>query len=96
MRNYEFAPPLGDFDMGILFLIVNDVPDVGHLTFFKTNQNIACEARQHDPFAIVYLRSVQGTWYKGEYCYSNSRYKFLPVGMAAVPQLILMMDVLKP
>lgn len=96
MRTFERAAPNGDFSMGTLFLVVNDIPEVGHCTYYKKNLITAREAKDEDPFAIVYLLTEQGTWFKGDYCYTDGRHKFLPVGLAAVPQLILMMNVVKP
>lgn len=96
MRNFNFNPPLVEYSMGTLFLVVNEIPEVGHCTYYSTNLKIAQEAKDEDPFAIVFLHAEQGTWYKGEYCYTNGRYKFTPVGVAAVPELILMMNVVKP
>ncbi|AXC36488.1 hypothetical protein HOT57_gp44 [Pseudomonas phage phCDa] len=96
MRTFTAAAPFGEMTMGILYLVVNEVPEVCHNTYFKTNLSIAKEAYQNDPFAIVYLFTEQGRWFKGEYCYSNQRHHFTPVGMAAVPDLILTMRLMQP
>jgi hypothetical protein len=96
MRTFERAAPFGEFSMGTLFLVVNDIPEVCHCTYYKTNLKIAREAKDEDPFAIVFLLTEQGTWFKGDYCYTDGRHKFTPVGKSAVPQLILMMNVVKP
>lgn len=82
--------------MGTMFLIINDQPCDVETHRFADICAIGFKAVQCDPFAILYLRDMQGVWHKGEYCYSNQRHKFLPVGLAAVPKLILMMEVLKP
>lgn len=96
MRKKDWSAPLGEYSLGTLFLVVNDIPEVGHCTHFRTNLMLAREAKDEDPFAIVFLLSEQGTWYKGDYSYADSRHKFLPVGMAAIPELILMMNVVRP
>lgn len=96
MKNYDFNRPLGDYEMGILFLIINNVPEVSHRTYYRTLCFMAKDAQRDDPFAIVFLQSEQGNWYKGEYCYADCRHKFIPVGLAAVPDVILMMNMVKP
>lgn len=82
--------------MGTLFLVINDMPEVCNKTHFHTNLDTAKEAQKNDPFAIVFLLDERGAWYKGDYCYTDRRHKFLPVGMAAIPELILMMNVVRP
>lgn len=82
--------------MGTLFLVVNDIPEVCNKTYFRTNLCTAQEAQKNDPFAIVFLLNERGVWYKGDYCYTDRRHKFIPVGMAAIPELILMMNVVRP
>lgn len=96
MRNYNFSPPLGEYDMGTLFLVVNEVPEVCNKTYLRTNICTAQEAHKNDPFAIVFLLDERGAWYKGDYCYTDRRHKFIPVGVPAVPELIRTMRMLQP
>ena len=96
MRNNNFNAPLLDYDMGILFTVINDVPEVGHSTFYKTNFNIAREAYHEDPFAIVFLQTDKGNWYKCDRGLADSGIEFHRVGHAAVPAIILMMGMLQP
>lgn len=96
MRKKDWNAPLGEYSLGTLFLVVNDIPEVGHCTHFRTNLILAREAKDEDPFAIVFLLSEQGTWYKGDYCYTDRRHKFIPVGVPAVPELIRTMRMLQP
>lgn len=94
--NWDFEAPLSKASCGILFLIVNNEPEVTLRMSFNAILQ-ACEGvRKNDPFCVVYLQDDNRRWYKGEHCYANQRYKFTPVGLAAIPDVILMMELVKP
>lgn len=94
-KNNVISPTRG-LDYGVLYLIVNNEPEVTLRMSFNAILQSCEGVRKNDPFAVVYVRNDNGVWYKGEHCYSNERYKFAPVGMAAVPDVILMMELVKP
>lgn len=98
MNNWKTTkdrPPLG-LSMGVVYQVVNNDPNITtSLTYNAILQ--WCEGvRKDDPFCVVYVLGHTHTWFKGEYCYSNQRYKFTPVGLAAVPDVILMMEICQP
>ena len=91
----RIAPTRG-LDHGVLYLFVNNEPEITLRMPFNAMLQWCEGVRNNDPFAVVYVRNDDGFWFKGEYCYSNQRYKFASVGMAAVPDVILMMELVKP
>lgn len=92
----QIIAPTRGLDHGVLYLIVNNEPEITLRMPFNAMLQWCEGVRNNDPFAVVYVRNDNGCWYKGEYCYSNQRYKYNPVGMAAVPDVILMMELVKP
>ena len=80
----------------MLYLIVNGEPEVLRRMPYNAILQWCEGVHKNDPFSVVYARNDSGCWYKGEYCYSNQRYHFTFVGMAAVPDVILMMELVKP
>lgn len=80
----------------MLYLIVNNEPEVTLRMPFNACLQTCDGVRKNDPFAVVYAKNDAGCWYKGEYCYSNERYKFAFVGLSAVPDVILMMELVQP
>lgn len=97
MRNWDFQPPgISGATTGILFLIVNNVPEVSTRVSFNAVLQVCDGAHKNDPFCMVYLQDDTRRWYKGEYCYANQRYKFSDVGLASVPDVILMMQLVAP
>lgn len=96
MTRHTWIPKASTGTMGIVFTIVNDVPDVSIRLPFNAILQVCNGAFRNDPFCVVYMQDDSRHWYKGEYCYSNKRYNFTAVGLAAVPNVILMMDMVKP
>lgn len=95
-RNWDFVAELGPNSYGVLYTIENNVPDVTIRLSFPEILTFCEAAHENDPFAMVHLQDDQRCWYKGEYCYANGRFKFSRVGLAAVPDMILMMELCKP
>lgn len=97
MRNWDYQPPgVSSVTVGVLFYIVNNVPCVTTRMSQGAILQVCEGARKNDPFCVVYLQDDRHCWYKGEYCYSNQRYKFNAVGLASVPDVILMMQLVAP
>ena len=91
----RIAPTRG-LDCGVLYLIVNNEPEITLRMPYNAILQWCEGVRKNDPFSVVYARNDSGCWYKGEYCYSNQRYHFTFVGVAAIPDVILMMELVKP
>lgn len=96
MTRHTWVPKVSNLTTGILFTIVNDVPDVTVRLPFNAILQVCDGAYKNDPFCVVFMQDDSGNWYKGEYCYANKRYNFTSVGLAAVPNVILMMNMVKP
>jgi hypothetical protein len=97
MKNWNFqAPGISGLTVGVVYYIVNTVPCVTTRLLSSEILQVCEGARKDDPFCVVYLQDDFGSWYKGEYCYSNQRYKFNDVGLASVPDVILMMQMVAP
>lgn len=97
MKNWHYQPPgISKLTEGILFLIVNNVPEVSMRVPLNAMLQVCDGAHKNDPFCVVYMQDDGHHWYKGEYCYANQRYNFSPVGLAAIPDVILMMQVVMP
>lgn len=95
-RTWNTIAPLSAASFGVLYAIINEVPDMSIRLQFNEILAFCGAAHENDPFAVVYLFDDERRWYKGEHCYANQRYKFLPVGLAAIPDVILMMQVCQP
>lgn len=97
MKNWDYQPPgISRLTTGILFLIVNNVPEVSTRVSLNAMLQVCDGAHKNDPFCVVYMQDDRHCWYKGEYCYANQRYNFTAVGLAAIPDVILMMQVVMP
>lgn len=97
MKNWNYQPPgISGLTTGILYYIVNNVPCVSTRLPSSAILQVCDGAHKNDPFCVVYLQDDRHCWYKGEYCYANQRYKFSDVGLASVPDIILMMQLVKP
>lgn len=97
MRNRNFQPPgVNSITIGVLFYIVNNVPCVSERMSQGAILQVCDGVHKDDPFCVVYLQDDRSHWYKGEYCYANQRYNFTAVGMAAIPDVILMMQLVAP
>lgn len=81
---------------GVAFIIANDVPEMTTRMPINAIQGWCTGVRKNDPFCVVYVLSDEHRWYKGEYCYDKCKYLFFDVGLAAVPDVILMMELVKP
>ena len=82
--------------VGVLYLIVNNEPEITTRMSINAIQGWCDGVRKNDPFCVVYVLSDEHRWYKGEYCYDKRKYLFFGVGLAAVPDVILMMELVKP
>lgn len=82
--------------VGVLYLIVNNEPEITTRMSINAIQGWCDGVRKNDPFCVVYVLSDEQRWYKGEYCYNQCKYFFHVVGLAAIPDVILMMELVKP
>ena len=97
MRNWDYQPPgVSSITIGVLYYIVNNVPCVSTSMSQGAILQTCAGVHKDDPFCVVYLQDDLSRWYKGEYCYANQRYKFTPVGLPAVPDIIIMMQLVAP
>lgn len=97
MRNWDYQPPgVSAVTIGVLYYIINNVPCVSTRMSHGAILQVCEGAHKDDPFCVVYLQDDRRNWYKGEYCYANKRYNFTSVGMAAIPDVILMMQLVAP
>lgn len=96
MTRHVWTPRATNITQGVAYFVVNNVPEISDMLFFNDLLKICDGAFRNDPFCMVYMQSDSHHWYKGEYCYSNKRFYFTAVGLAAVPDVILMMDMVKP
>lgn len=97
MRNWDFQPPgVSSVSVGVLFYIVNNEPCVTTRMSQGAILQVCDGVHKNDPFCVVYLQDDRNLWFKGEYCYANKQFKFTSVGLAAVPDVILMMQLVAP